>query len=80
MNYTKLARIVLYYQRKTSGVSMGGHRLKVIPHLDYTELTERYKACKEPKERSRWLAIRQVKSPQPLHVHRRSGQYCRILS
>ncbi len=37
--------------------------LKVIPHLDYTELTKRYKACKEPKERSRWLAIRLLSRP-----------------
>jgi hypothetical protein len=29
-------------------------RIDIIPHLDYAELAQRYRRCRDVKERSRW--------------------------
>ena len=36
---------------------MAQARIKLVPHLSYEELTQRYRACRDAKERSRWQAI-----------------------
>lgn len=44
-------------------------RIKIIPHLDYAELTQRYRRCREVKERTRWLVIRLLSRPgKPMKV------------
>lgn len=37
---------------------MSRHRLQIIPHLDYAELTRRYEMCRSSKTKSYWLAIK----------------------
>ncbi|MGH8002572.1 MAG: winged helix-turn-helix domain-containing protein [Brasilonema sp.] len=44
-------------------------RIDIIPHLDYAELTQRYRRCRDVKERSRWLVIRLLSRPEkPMKV------------
>jgi transposase len=44
-------------------------RIEIIPHLDYAELTQRYRRCRDVKERTRWLVIRLLSRPgNPMKV------------
>ncbi|MBP5976426.1 hypothetical protein HW132_27795 [Brasilonema sp. CT11] len=38
-------------------------RIQIIPHLDYAELTERYRRCQDVKEQRRWLVICLLSQP-----------------
>lgn len=38
-------------------------RIQIKPHLDYPELTRRYRHCHDGKERTRWLVIRLLTRP-----------------
>ena len=44
-------------------------RIDIIPHLNYAELTQRYRRCRDVKERTRWLVIRLLSRPgNPMKV------------
>lgn len=44
-------------------------RIEIVPHLDYAELTQRYRRCRDVKERTRWLVIRLLSRPgNPMKV------------
>ncbi|MEH2143564.1 hypothetical protein [Nostoc sp.] len=44
-------------------------RIEIIPHLDYAELTQRYRRCRDIKERTRTVS---VVDEQSKHCQRRS--------
>lgn len=48
---------------------MARTRIEIIPHLDYADLTQRYRRCRDVKERTRWLVIRLFSRPgNPMKV------------
>ena len=50
---------------------MARTRIEIIPHLDYADLTQRYRRCRDVKERTRWLVIRLISRPgNPMKVER----------
>ena len=56
-------------------------RMNIFPHADYAELTQRYRRCRDVKERSRWLVIRLLSRPEkPMKVEQVAeitGRRCR---
>ena len=38
-------------------------RIQIVPHLEYAELTRRYRRCRNGAERTRWLVIRLLSRP-----------------
>jgi hypothetical protein len=38
-------------------------RIKIAPHLDYAELTQRYETCDNPRVKNYWLAIQLLSDP-----------------
>ena len=44
-------------------------RIQIVPHLEYAELTRRYRRCRNGAERTRWLGIRLLSRPgNPIKV------------
>lgn len=39
------------------------HLLRIKPHLTYQEISQRYRSCKNPKEKSHWHLIRLMANP-----------------
>lgn len=42
---------------------MSRSRIRITPHLNYSELTQRYQGCLDPKRKNYWLAIQLLSHP-----------------